>query len=267
MTIGYFLNRLGRFIQSLSVMVMRPDDLVEYSRQTYSKSKVIESWSRKDLVDPGLIDDEKSFLENIPLKTGPLLLLGVGGGREAIHLAKRGFRVTGVDFVPDMLQKAKENAFKHGVKIEGLVQDIYKLNVPSNSYDIVWLCSAMYSCVPTRKRRVEMLKRIRNALKPGGYFLCQFHFDSKAGFSPKVEFFLKIFAYISLGNLWYEKGDMLWGNVEFIHAFPSEDMLRSEFEEGGFQVIKIDVSEGSVRGGAILRSTSTSSSGIKGVKK
>lgn len=35
--LGHFLVRLGRFIQSLSIMVMRPDDLVELGRQTYPK--------------------------------------------------------------------------------------------------------------------------------------------------------------------------------------------------------------------------------------
>lgn len=264
---GRFLNRLGRFIQSFAVMIMRPDDLIEYSCQTYHSSGVVDSWTQKDLVDSGLIPIEEVLLKNIPLEKGSLLLLGIGGGREAIALAKKGFSVTGVDIVPDMVKIAQENALKHGVEIEGIVQEISKIDVPANFYDIVWFCSTLYSCVPTRKRRVEMLQRIRNTLKPEGYLSCQFHWNSYEEFPSKVEPVRKIFSYLTLGNLWYEKGDILWGNVEFIHSFSSENTLRSEFEEGGFKVIKINIPEEGIRGSAILRNASTSSSVTHDIKK
>jgi hypothetical protein len=79
----------------------------------------------------------------------------------------------------------------------------------------------MYSCVPTKKRRVEMLRKISKALKPGGYFACQFNWDRRSKPSPTGELVRRAFALLTLGNLGYEKGDMLWGNVEFAHAFSS----------------------------------------------
>ena len=95
---GAPLLRLGAFIQSLAVVVMRPDDLVEFSRQSY-KSGECDGLVRGALVDSGLTADELDLLASVPAKTGDLLLLGVGGGREAIPLARMGFRVTGVDYV------------------------------------------------------------------------------------------------------------------------------------------------------------------------
>jgi 2-polyprenyl-3-methyl-5-hydroxy-6-metoxy-1,4-benzoquinol methylase len=250
--LSHFLIRLGRFIQSLPIALMRPDDLVEFSRQTYVKPTDVESWAGKDLVNSGLTREEAALLNNVTRKDGRLLLLGVGGGREAIPLARMGFQVTGVDFVPEMVQKAGENAEKRGIRLEGLVQEISKLDVPADSYDIVLLSAAMYSSVPTRDRRVHMLKRIWKALRPEGFFVCQFHWDTKGGASPKVEFARKAIAFITLGNLWYEKGDMLWGGAEFIHGFSSEDELRREFQEGGFEVNYIHLPEG-IWGGAVLR--------------
>ena len=97
-----------------------------------------------------------------------------------------------------------------------------------------------------------MLKRIRKALRPGGYFVCQFHWNPKMKLR-KGDLVRKAFAFLTLGNFWYEKGDMLWGNVVFIHAFTSEDELRTEFEEGGFEVLYIDISEENVNGGAVLK--------------
>jgi ubiquinone/menaquinone biosynthesis C-methylase UbiE len=251
-TLARFLIRLGRFIQSLALMVMRPDDLVEFSRQTYDRRDHVESWSSDELIESGLDSDESSLFEKIPLKNGKLLLLGIGGGREAFYFAEKGFEVTGVDFSEGMVKSALENAQKKGLTISGLVQEISKLEVPDNSYDVVWLSSAMYSSIPTKKRRLMMLKRIRKTLKPGGCFICQFHWDARLKPSQKGEFMRKIVSFLTLGNFEYEKGDMLWHNLEFIHAFSSEEELRSEFEEGHFHVKHVQLLEENMRGGAVL---------------
>jgi len=255
MIFGRLLIRLGRFIQSLALMVMRPNDLVEFSRQTYAREKMVEDLGREDLTYPGLHLDEQALLERLHLTEGQLLLLGVGGGREAIPLARMGFEVTGVDFVPEMVDKAKENAAQHGMKIEGLVQEISKIDVPAGAYDVAWLSAAMYSCLPTRGRRVEMLQRIGKALKPGGYFICQFRWDTRGGPAHIWELARKVVAFLTLGNLWYEKGDTLSNNIEFIHAFSREDEVRSEFAEGGFELIHLHIAEEILIGGAVLRKT------------
>ena len=244
--------RVGRFMQSSALMVMRPDDLIEFSRQTYARTDNVESWSTEEIIESGLDPDESALLEKIPIKNGKLLLLGVGGGREAIYLAKRGYEVTGVDFSEGMVKSALENAKTWGVTISGLVQEISQLDVAENSYDIVWLSAAMYSSIPTMKRRLLMLRRISKALKPGGYFVCQFHWDTKMNVSQKGELIRKIFSYMTLGNLSYEKGDMLWHNLEFIHAFSSEQALCSEFEDANFKVEHIQIPEEHMKGGAVL---------------
>jgi SAM-dependent methyltransferase len=248
-----FLIRVGGFIQSQALMVMRPNDLVEFSRQTYAREKMVEGLGRHDLISPTLHLDEQALLDKLLLKKGRLLLLGVGGGREAIPLAQMGFEVTGVDFVPEMVEKARENASRHGVKIEGLVQEISQLDVSSGSYDVVWLSAAMYSCIPTKGRRVAMLRKINNTLKPGGYFLCQFRWAAKDGAAHLWELVRKIVAFITLGNLWYEKGDTLSYNIEFIHAFSQEDEVRSEFAAGGFEVMHLRSADEILLGGAVLR--------------
>ena len=57
----------------------------------------------------------------------------------------------------------------------------------------------------------------------------------------------------TLGNLAYEEGDMLWGNIEFIHAFVSEESIRSELEEGGLSVVRIQADSSTIRGGVVCR--------------
>jgi hypothetical protein len=88
---------------------------------------------------------------------------------------------------------------------------------------------------------------------PGAYLVSLFHWDRRDGFSRRGELVRRALAFLTLGNRWFEEGGMLWANVEFIHAFSSVDALRSEFEEGGFEVVHIHIPEKGIRGGAVLR--------------
>jgi 2-polyprenyl-3-methyl-5-hydroxy-6-metoxy-1,4-benzoquinol methylase len=118
-SLARFLLRLGNFIQSLAIMAMRPDDLVEFSRKFYAKATQVQYWSSDKVLAAGLNVLETSLLAKVPLRAGRVLVLNMGGGRDAIALAKLGFEVTGVDSVPEMVQKAQDNAGRHGVQITG----------------------------------------------------------------------------------------------------------------------------------------------------
>jgi hypothetical protein len=71
-----------------------------------------------------------------------------------------------------------------------------------------------------------------------------------------VERLRKISAFLCLGNLSYEPGDMLGGG-EFIHAFRSEGELASEFAEGGFALAHLHIPQekGDFHGIALLQKT------------
>ncbi len=250
--LGRFFIRLGRFIQSLAIMVMRPDDLVEFSRQDYASQKEISYWSSEELLQRGLNTLELAALERIPVKTGRALVLGVGGGREAIPLHRAGFVVDGLDFVPEMVRQAQENAARQEIHLGGLVQEVSQLDVPPGSYDLIWLTNSMYSSVPTRGRRVAMLRRIRRALKLQGYFYCSFHWEKLKIYPAPLEWIRKLFALLSRGNLSYETGDMLWGTAEFLHAFASKEELEAEFAAGGFDLLQLQAPERGVEAGAVL---------------
>lgn len=58
---------------------------------------------------------------------GPALDLGCGSGIWAIKLAQRGWRVTGVDFVPKALRRARERADRAGVEVRLVDGDVTRL--------------------------------------------------------------------------------------------------------------------------------------------
>jgi len=253
LALGRFLIRAGRFVQSLSLMAMRPGDLVESTRRAYSRPDSIEGWAEDKIVEAGLSEAETALLEHVPFRKGKCLVLGVGGGREALALARMGFGVTGLDFVPNLVARANENARARNLAFEGLVQDMTRLDVPSGTFDVVCLLAGTYSSVPTSRARLAMLGRVREALRPGGYFICQFLGGTEEEFGRAGEFLRRAFAVLTLGDLSYERGDKLAPNGEFLHVFGSEGELRSEFERAGLEVVALNFATGTARGGAVTR--------------
>jgi SAM-dependent methyltransferase len=238
--VAVFLTKLGRFVSSLALMVMRPDDLQEYGRRRYATARIVNYWGSDNLVTGGLTPLETTALEKTGLSGGRALVLAMGGGREAIPLARMGFAVTGLDYIPAAVEMARENAAKQGVQLDAQVGDYAALATLPGGFDLAVFTCQMYSSIPTRKRRLGLLKKIHAALKPGGWFLCGFWWNPVLSFSPRVEWLRKMFACLSLGNFWYEPGDVL-GGVEFIHAFRSEAELVAEFTAGGFAVTYLHI--------------------------
>lgn len=246
------LFRLARWLRLLPVFLMRPQDLISFTRSLYSSPTHVNGWTAPQLVDRGLNYDEAHLLGQIPVQTGRLLLLGGGGGREAIPMAQKGFEVTAVDFVPEMVPRLHANARRHNVAIDCLVQDISRLDVPQASFDVIWFSTALYSSIPTRALRISMLRRIHRALRPQGCAVCQFNWNPSGTYSPRVQRIGALVAVLTFGNRQFEEGDQLHADREFIHSFRNENDLRSEFEAAAFSVHYLKLREEFSMGAAIL---------------
>ena len=248
-----FLLHAGEFLRTLPVVVLRPADMIEWSRQGYERGAC--AYTIANDVDAGLTRDELQLWEKLPVRTGRVLILGGGGGREAIWFARQGWQVTAVDFSAQMLEQAREKMAHRQFAFEGRVGDISQIDTPSESFDVVWISMFLYSAVLNRARRVEMLKRIRNALKPGGTLVASFHWQPTVRSSSKGVRVRKLIAWLTLGNTGFENGDILFGTLEFRHAFGSEQELYAEFHEGKFEMpdVWLIIFNGMMRGGAVLR--------------
>lgn len=76
---------------------------------------------------------------------------GCGLGNNAIFLAQRGFRVTGVDGAQPALEKARRRAADHDVEIEFVHADVTSLDGLTPRYATV-LDSALYHCLNDQQR-------------------------------------------------------------------------------------------------------------------
>jgi len=71
------------------------------------------------------------------LKPGRAVVLGCGTGTNAIHLAQRGFTVTGIDVAPTALALAERKAEKAGVRVTWLVADVLA-PPPLEPFDVIF---------------------------------------------------------------------------------------------------------------------------------
>lgn len=98
------------------------------------------------------------------LEPGRALDLGAGEGRNAIFLAKSGWRVTALDVSDVALARAGARAAEEGVELECVVAD-WREYGPALPFDLV----VMAFMHPKPEERESMVTRARGMLAPGGH--------------------------------------------------------------------------------------------------
>lgn len=259
------MTRSGKLLRPLALMVLRPEEIIRYGRVCcYSGANAVDTWSDEAVLAEGLLAEERALLDGVGNPGGTALVLGTGGGRDAIALAQMGFRTIGVDFVPAMVQRTMKNATERGVAVDGVVQEISRLGFAEGTIDLVFLASGMYSCTPTRKRRIAMLKRICGFLREEGSIVCQFFWRDGQSYNQAVETVKRLTAFICRGYVEYEQGDFLRGGTEFLHVFRDRESLYAEFYEGGLEVRQFTIFRNGFFGAALLTKKKKGAVGING---
>ena len=88
-----------------------------------------------------------------------VLDMGMGEGRNAVFLAQKGHKVTGVDISSVAIKKSYLLAKEYGVKIKGVVASLSKYKIPPESFDAI-------ICFYYIDR--EIVEKMKSWLKPGG---------------------------------------------------------------------------------------------------
>jgi len=100
---------------------------------------------------------------------GSVLDLGCGPGLYAARLAKKGLRVTGVDYSRRSIEYATHYAAEHNLDIRYRYQDYLTLE-DEGLYDAALLIYGDL-CPLSPERRRTLLGNVRRALKPNGHFV------------------------------------------------------------------------------------------------
>jgi SAM-dependent methyltransferase len=111
------------------------------------------------------------LLEELSLQPGGSILdVGCGTGRHSIELAKRGYRVTGLDLSPEMLAKATETAKRAGVDVDWIQSDATRFSLPRKYDGAVCLCEGAFGLLGQTDdpigQPLSILCNISRSLKP-----------------------------------------------------------------------------------------------------
>jgi SAM-dependent methyltransferase len=116
-------------------------------------------------------DEDYSFIEQWAEKLGgPLLDLACGTGRMAFHMALRGYQVTGVDIVPEMIAHARHKTALRDVSVEWVVADARDFHL-QKQFPCVFMLMNAFQFLLTREDHERMLACVREHMQPDGYFI------------------------------------------------------------------------------------------------
>jgi 2-polyprenyl-3-methyl-5-hydroxy-6-metoxy-1,4-benzoquinol methylase len=112
------------------------------------------------------------ILEELKLKPSSSILdIGCGTGRHSIELAKRGYKVAGVDISSGMLAEADKAAKTVGVKVRWVHADATTFKSRKKFDAALCLCEGAFGLLGSADHHIEhdlaILRNINAALKPG----------------------------------------------------------------------------------------------------
>lgn len=131
---------------------------------------------------PNIRTDANRFLVQVAasLPPGAAIDVGMGFGRNALHLARTGWTVIGIDISDVGVQRAQEQAQKEKLSLTAIRADALQFDYGKDKWDLV---AVMYmGGIATR-----LADRLTDALKPGGVLVIE-HFlrkpEERLGYLP-----------------------------------------------------------------------------------
>ncbi|MFF2748336.1 methyltransferase domain-containing protein [Kitasatospora sp. NPDC058048] len=171
-------------------------------------------WQQTYAANPGMYGERPSapaeYAAEVFAAAGArdVLELGAGHGRDALHLARTGFRVLAADFSPTALHQLRTAATDQGLadRLSVLAHDVRDpLPLPDASVDAVF--AHMLLCMALSTEEIEALvTEVRRVLRPGGTFVHTVRHTGDAHYGAGT------------GH-----GDDIWEHGGFaVHFFPRE---------------------------------------------
>lgn len=120
------------------------------------------------------------FKEQIEkIKSGRLLLLGEGEGRNAVYAAKLGWLVDAIDSSIVAREKAIQLAKLNNVEINYIISDVHTFSYPLNTYDAIGI---IFLHINENKHETFILyQKLFDSLKPNGRIILELFSKNQLG--------------------------------------------------------------------------------------
>jgi len=180
-----------------------------------------------------------------------ILDIGCGAGRHSIKLAKRGYRIVGIDFKRDYINHCKERARKLSLKTKFMQVDMRNLKF-KNKFDVVINVFTSFGYFKSEEENLEVLRKIAKALKKNGKFLIDVtnrdyiikHFKKKGltklkyGYIRKERYFDFSTSIVNAKWTFLSKNKRKISEKKISCRVYSYHELKNMFEKVGLKVIK-----------------------------
>lgn len=134
--------------------------------ENYARSYDSESYVQGAVGEVDFIEKELEFD-----KSRNILDIGCGTGRHAIELARRGYKVTGIDLSKAQLERAREKAKAANLKVDFIQTDARELEFEGLFDAVIMICEGAFSLMETDEMNFKILQNAAKALKKGGKFI------------------------------------------------------------------------------------------------
>jgi SAM-dependent methyltransferase len=115
----------------------------------------------------GYAADLPLWAELAAASAGPVLELGCGTGRVALHLARQGFEVAGVDDDAELVEETRRRAADEGLAVAAEAVDVELLDLEQR-FGLIVAPMQLIQILPGEAARRRCLQRAASHLLPGG---------------------------------------------------------------------------------------------------
>lgn len=231
-------------IQSVNKKKLKYYEMHENAYVNLKKNKYI-SWDRKKDVNElfqheinrHLEKDLTQFFDDFENNTA--LDVGTGTGTGALYLARRGFKVTAVDYSKTAIEMARKNAEALNLSVKFFQDDFLDSKV-IEQFDLI-IDSSFLHCIVKKEDRANCFQKIKNCLNSNGkiFIHTMIQSDDMSEMLDKDYLFLKENVLWSTGP---DRWEMDWQQVDghrvFAHRYiASLNDLLDEFAQFGFKIL------------------------------
>ena len=122
-----------------------------------------------DLFEPSVVEPAVNFLAELAGK-GDALELGIGTGRIALPLSRRGIRVHGIELSPAMVAQLQTKAGADSIAVT--IGDFATTKV-DGSFKLAYLVRNTITNLTTQDEQVDCFGNVARHLEPGGFFVIE----------------------------------------------------------------------------------------------
>jgi len=139
--------------------------------KNYFDERIAKSYEAKwpEIFEPAVVDATVSFLADLA-GSGAALELGVGTGRIALPLSRRGVRVHGIELSPAMVAEMRTKLGADAIDVT--IGDFATTRV-EGSFELAYLVRNTITNLTTQDEQVQCFQNVAAHLQPGGGFVIE----------------------------------------------------------------------------------------------